>query len=178
MPIRELPGVRVQVFDRNPDAPKRYSLTAELSGQGAGSSVGRLHVEHFIPIDKQGFGELRMLEVESSFLGLLYQSSQLDARLELKLLAGGAAIAKLGVTRYDADLEPKHHSQEMAISAACYARLTGDELDRISLRELPLLLANAEEVELKQSRSEGTPTGRWSVGCLSADQGPWMVYPS
>lgn len=178
MPIRELPGVRVQVFDRNPDAPKRYSLTAELSGQGAGSSVGRLHVEHFIPIDKQGFGELRLLEVESSFLGLLCQSSQLDARLELKLLAGGAAIAKLAITRYDADLEPNRQSQEMAISAACYARLTGDELHRISLRALPLLIANAEEVELKQSRSEGTPTGRWSVGCLSADQGPWMVYPS
>lgn len=178
MPIRELPGVRVQVFDRNPDAPKRYSLTAELSGQGAGSSVGRLHVEHFIPIDKQGFGELRLLEVESSLLGLLCQSSQLDARLELKLLAGGAAISKLGVTRYDADLEPDRQSQEMVISAACYIRLTGDELDGISLRALPLLIANAEEVELKQSQSEGTSTGRWSVGCLSADHGPWMVYPS
>ena len=124
MPIRELRGVRVQVFDRNPDAPKRYSLTAELSGQGAGSSISRLHVEHVIPIDKQGFGELRLLEVESSLLGLLCQSSQLDARLELKLLAGGAAIAKLGLTRYDADLEPKHQLQEMAISVGADLNLT------------------------------------------------------
>lgn len=178
VPLRELHAVRVQVFDRNPDAPKRYSLTAELSGRGGSSGAGRLHIELAIPIDKQGFGELRLLEVESSLLGLLCQSSQLDARLELKLSAGGAAIAKIGVTRYDADLEPQHQLQVMAVPEACLARLTADELARVSLRALPLLLASAEEVELRQSQSEGTPTGRWSVASLSAERGPWMVYPS
>jgi len=178
VPIRELQTVRVQVFDRNPSAPKRYSLIVDLSGGGGSAGVGRLHIEHAIPIDKQGFGELRLLEVESSLLGLLCQSSQLDARLELKLAVSGAAIAKIDVTRYDADLELQHQSQAMSLSAACLARLNTEELGGISLRALPLLLASAEEVELKQSQSEGTPTGRWSVASLSAERGPWLVYPS
>lgn len=178
VPIRQLQSVRVQVFDRNPDAPKRYSLMVELSGRGGTSGVGRLHIEHAIPIDKQGFGELRLLEVESSLLGLLCQSSQLDARLELRLTVNGAAISKIDVTRYDADLEPQHQSQAMTLPGACLARLSAEELGNVSLRALPLLLASAEEVELRQSQSEGTPTGRWSVASLSAERGPWMVYPS
>ena len=178
VPIRELQTVRVQVFDRNPDAPKRYSLLVELSGRGGSSGASRLHIEHAIPIDKHGFGELRLLEVESSLLGLLCQSSQLDARLELRLSVNGAAISKIDVTRYDADLEPQHQSQGMALPGACLASLSPDELGRVSLRALPLVLATAAEVELKQSQSEGTPTGRWSVAGLSAERGPWMVYPS
>ncbi len=178
VPIRELQSVRVQVFDRNPGAPKRYSLLVELSGRGGSSGAGRLHIEHAIPIDKQGFGELRLLEVESSLLGLLCQSSQLDARLELRLSVNGAAISKIDVTRYDADLEPQPQSQAMALTGACLARLRAEDLGGVSLRALPLVLANAEEVELRQSHSEGTPTGRWSVGSLSAERGPWMVYPS
>ena len=148
----------------------------ELSGHGGSSGVSRLHIEHAIPIDKQGFGELRLLEVESSLLGLLCQSSQLDARLELSLMVSGAAISKIDVTRYDADLEPQHQSQAMSLAAACLARLSAEELGSVNLRALPLLLANAEEVELGQSRSEGTPTGLWSVASLSAERGPWMVY--
>ncbi len=178
VPISELHTVRVQVFDRNPDAPKRYSLLVELSGRGGSTGACRLHIEHAIPIDKQGFGELRLLEVESSLLGLLCQSSQLDARLELRLSVGGAAIAKIEVTRYDADLEPQHQTQAMSLPAACLARLNTEELSGVSLRALPLLFANAEEVDLRQSQSEGTPTGRWSVASLSAEHGPWLVYPS
>lgn len=177
VPIRQLQTVRVQVFDRNPDAPKRYSLMVELSGRSGSCSAGRLHIEHAIPIDQQGFGELRLLEVESSLLGLLCQSSQLDARLELRLMVNGVAISKLDVTRYDADLELHHQQQAMTLPGSCLARLSAEELGRVSLRALPLLLATAEEVELAQSRSEGTPTGRWSVASLSAQRGPWMVYP-
>jgi hypothetical protein len=178
VPIRQLQTVRVQVFDRNPDAPKRYSLIVELSGRGGISGVGRLHVEHAIPIDKQGFGELRLLEVESSLLGLLCQSSQLDARLELSLTVNGAASSKIDVSRYDADLELQHQSQAMTLPGACLAGLSADELGSVNLRALPLLLANAEEVVLSQAQSEGTPAGRWSVASLSAERGPWMVYPS
>jgi hypothetical protein len=178
VPIRQLQSVRVQVFDRNPDAPKRYSLMVELPSRDGSSGVGRLYIEHSIPIDKQGFGELRLLEVESSLLGLLCQSSQLDARLELRLTVNGASISKIDVTRYDAALEPQHQSQTMTLPGACLARLSAEESGSVNLRALPLLQANAEEVELRQSQSEGTPTGRWSVASLSAERGPWMVYPS
>lgn len=176
VPIRQLHAVRVQVFDRNPDAPKRYTLSVELLGAKGGNGAGRLHLEHAIPIDRQGFGELRLMELEASLLGLMCQSDQLDARLELRLCVAQSTIAKLYVTRYDADLE--RHALAMTVSDACLSTLTPGELASVHLRALPLLFPDALEIELKQSQSEGTPVGRWEVGSLSAERGPWMIYPA
>ena len=178
VPIRRLASVRAQVFDRNPNAPKRYRLGAELSSRGSGAYTSRLYLEHAVPIDKQGFGELRLLEVESNLLGLLCQSDQLDATLELTLLANDATISKIQVTRYDADLELEHESQTVSIPGVFLESLSTDELQGVGLHALPLLSADAEVVELAQAQTEGTPTGRWSLRCLSAQRGPWLIYPS
>lgn len=178
IPIRKVQSVRVQVFDRNPEAPKRYALLVDLAGRGENFKSPRAHVEHAIPIDSQGFGELRLLEVESSLFGLLCQSDQLDARLELRLSAGGKPIAKLEVTRYDAELEMQSHFQTVALLQSCMATLSAEDLSGVQLRARPLLLATAEEVALEQSASECTPTGRWSTAELMGDRGPWMVYPA
>jgi hypothetical protein len=176
VPIRQLHAIRVQVFDQNPEAPRRYSLRSELSRRVDRGGPGRLGIEHAIRIDRQGFGELRLLEIESTLLGLMCQSDELDAKLELQLLVAGSVVAKVTVTRYDADLEP--HMQTMGLSDACLATLTPEALTGVNLRALPLLLANAQEVVLKQSMSEGAATGRWSVSGLSSEHGPWIIYPA
>ncbi len=171
LPLRRLREIRAQVFDRNPDAPKRYTLIMELVG---GSS--RLVAEHAIPIDRQGFGELRLLELETSVQGLMCQSNALDARVDLRICLGQSPIATMRLTRYDADLERR--ALAMAVSDDCLARLSPEELAGVKLRALPMLTAEAKEVELAQSCSSGVPVGRWELASLPASQGPWLVYPA
>jgi len=174
---RLMPTVHVQVFDRNPEAPRRYSLSVELKdSQATPDAGGRLRFDHSIPIDKYGFGELRLLELEGSLQGMMCQSDQLDARLELRLCASQATIAKLYVTRYDAELE--RQGLEMALSQASMAFLDPEEISAVRLQALPLLVPEVREVDLAQTKSEGVPTGRWAVGVLAADKGPWLVYPA
>lgn len=172
LPLRRLQEVRAQVFSRNPEAPKRYTLSMELVG---GDGV-RLVVEHPIPLDLQGFGEVRLLELESSVRGLMCQSNALDARLEVRICLGHAAIANLRLTRYDADLESR--SLSMVVSEGCLAGLSAEQLMGAKLLAMPLLTRNAIAVELTQRSSEGVPVGCWDVAHLAASQGPWLVYPS
>lgn len=172
LPLRRLHEVRAQVFDRNPDAPKRYTLIMELAGGGG----GRLVAEHVIPIDRQGFGELRLLELQSSVQGLMCQSNALDARVDLRICLGHAPIATMRLTRYDADLERR--ALAMAVSDDCLARLSAEELAGVQLRAVPMLRSEAKEVELAQSCSSGVPVGRWELAHLPASQGPWLIYPS
>ncbi len=172
--LRQLHGIRVQVFDRNPDAPRKYTLSVEL--KSTSSSTGRPRYEQSIAIDRQGVGELRLLELESNLLGLMCQNDELDARLELRLNIGQSMIAQLFLNRYDADLERR--TFEMAISDTCLAGLQSEELASVYLRALPLLKANAQEVALEQGVSCEVPVGRWDVAILSADRGPWLIYPT
>jgi hypothetical protein len=174
MSLRQLQSIRLQVFDRNPDAPRKYTLSIELKSTRGHS--GHLRVVHNIAIDMQGVGELRLMEIESSLLGLMCQSNELDARLQLKLNIGQSMVSQLFLNRYDAELEPRE--LEMAISDNFLASLHAEALVGIRLRALPLLKANAQEVELVQSDSCGVPVGRWNVATLSVDQGPWLVYPA
>lgn len=172
--LRQLQSIRLQVFDRNPDAPRKYTLSIELKSSRGNS--GPLRAVHNIAIDMQGVGELRLLEIESNLLGLMCQSDELDAKLELKLNIGQSMVSQLFLNRYDAELEPR--DLEMAISDNFLANLPTDALAGIRLRALPLLNANAQEVALVQGNSCGVPVGRWDVANLKVDQGPWLVYPA
>ncbi len=168
-------GVRVQVFDRNPDAPRKYTLSIELKSSSSSKS-GRVRYDQSIAIDMQGVGELRLMELESNLLGLMCQSDELDARLELRLNIGQLMVAKLFLNRYDAELE--RQTFEMFISDSCRAGVNTEVLADVQLRAISLLKVNAQEVELVQGSSSDVPVGRWNVGSLSADRGPWLVYPT
>lgn len=172
--LRQLQSIRLQVFDRNPDAPRKYTLSIELKST-RGYSRG-LRVVHNIAIDMQGVGEVRLMEIESSLLGLMCQSDELDARLELILNIGQSMVSQMFLTRYDAELEPQE--LEIAISSQFLAGIQAETLAGIRLRALPLLKANSQEVELVQSDSCGVPVGCWNLETLSIDQGPWLVYPA
>jgi len=174
LPLRQLHGVRVQVFDRNPDRPKRYTLIAELKTNDGSRRAPR--TRHSIVIDAQGFGELRLFEIELTLLGLMSQSDELDARLELCLDDGTKTVAKIYLTRYDVGLE--RHAFSVAISDDCLARLEQDAIDSVHLSALPMLATHADTRPLTQARSADVPEGRWDTTCLSADEGPWLIYPT
>lgn len=175
---RQLQQVRVQVIDRNPDAPKRWKLAVSLTGRAGSSHAARLQQDHAIAIDpRSGYGELPLFEMEANLLGLYSQSNQLDARLELRLTAGGASMAVLNVTRYDADLEVQALSQTALLPQEALASLSAEEVAQVKLRALPLLSHTLPAVDLVQDDSAGTPTGRWRTTALDMSQGPWLIFP-
>lgn len=171
LPLKCLPELRAQVFSRNPEAPKRYTLMLELAGTVGGSVVS----EHAISLDKQGFGELRLLELESSVRGIMCQSSSLDARLNIRIYQAGSVIAEMRLVRYDAELETKGAS--MTLSEQCLASHGVQVIEQIVLEAVPLLTSDAGS-KLSQSMSDGVPVGSWPVAQLAADRGPWLVYPA
>jgi hypothetical protein len=174
LPIRRLEDIRLQVYDRNPDSPKRYALQIELHGNLQAQSQHRVSIA--IPLDSQGFGEVRLFEIESSLYDLLCQSDSLDAKLTLSLCVGQSPIRKLHLTRYDVALERESDSFSLSLEDLELASL--DTRLGIKMRAVPLLESKGEDVELSQILSEGAPTGRWNAGQLNHKHTPWLLYPA
>ncbi|MFY7915096.1 MAG: STY4851/ECs_5259 family protein [Rubrivivax sp.] len=166
-------GVRVQVLDRNPNQPQKYKLVAELESGSASHGGHRPRFELPIAISADGSGELRLLDIEASLLGLLCQSDLLDARLLLRVLAGANKLAELSVTRYDVDLE--RQEAQAVLTASHYRTLSTEQLQGLKLCAVPMLQVDFLQQELVQVRSEEVPTGRWDLSALSASDSPWLV---
>lgn len=174
LPLRRLEDIRLQVYDRNPDSPKRYSLSIEL--HGSTQSQTQNHNRVTVPLDSQGFGEIRLFEIESNLYDLLCQSDSLDAKLTLNLCVGLSPIRKLNLTRYDVPLE--RESDSFSLSSESLESASLDTRHGMKLRAVPLLESNGDDVELNQIFSDGTPTGRWNAGQLDHQHAPWLLFPA
>lgn len=172
--VGRMAGVRVQVVDRNPNAPQHYRLVAELLSRGMqGARLPCLELP--IDVDPDGSGELRLLDVEARLQGLLCQSDQLDARLSLQVFAGAKLLSRLDVVRYDCDLE---RDGRMAVLPTAQLQVsTIDQLLQTKLRALPLLHADFLEHELQPVSTADVPAGCWDLESLDPDLGPWLLYP-
>lgn len=166
--------VHVQVFDRNPSAPKRYRLELQLSGESQGNRMRRAEIA--VPLDGNGVGDLRFFEIESTLNGLFCQSDHLDACLEVNLVAGSAIIRTLRINRYDVELE--REQQSLALLDSQLANVSVDQLEGIVLHAIPLLESTIEPQVLEQLLSGEQPVGRWSMVGLTAGHSPWLIYPS
>lgn len=177
--LRQLNELRLEVFDQHPDRPRRWTLSAEIGGRVMPAGAKPLRIEHAIPIyprgsGRAGFGELRLFEVADSLIGLFSHANQLDARLELTLLAGGAVISRLHLTRYDTDLLLE--STKLTLPDAVRTALTPAQLGEIRLAAIPLLRLDADAVDLGQGSVDGAASGQWDLSDLDAQRGLWMVY--
>lgn len=172
--LRRAHDVHVQVFDRNPSAPKRYRLDLQLSGESQGNRMRRAEIA--IPLDGNGLGDLRFIEIESSLNGLFCQSDHLDACLEVSLVSGSATIRTLSINRYDLELE--REQQSLALLGSQLADVSVEQLQGLVLHAIPLLESTVEAQVLEQLQSDEQPVGRWSMVDLPAGHSPWLVYPS
>lgn len=172
--LKRAHDVHVQVFDQNPNAPKRYRLDLQLSGDNHGNRMRRAEIA--VPLDNKGLGDLRLFEIESTLNSLFCQSDHLDACLEVKLIAGSAAIRSLKINRYDVELE--RDQQTLGIETSQLANISVDQLIGITLHALPLLERNIEPRVLEQLSSCDQPVGRWSMIDLPTGHSPWLIYPS
>jgi hypothetical protein len=174
LPIRKLEVIQLHVYDSNPDTPKKYALSIELSGSNVVRSYHRLSVP--VPLDVNGFGQIRLFEIEASLYDLICQSDSLDAKLILNLCVGQSNIQTLFLTRYDTFLENEVDSygltSEVLASTSLETRLG------IRLRAIPLLKPDESDLEVAQVFSEGVPAGRWNAGLLTQQNSPWLIYPA
>jgi hypothetical protein len=170
IPLRKLEEIRLQVYDQNPDTPKRYTLSIELQG----SSYQPIIVP--IPLKSDGFGGIRLFEIESNLDALLCQSDSLDAKLTLNLCVGYTSIRQLNLTRYDAPLE--RESDYFSLSSESLEFISLDARFGMKLRAVPLLEVQGKDIALDQMFSEGAPTGRWNAGQLAHQHAHWLLYPA
>lgn len=176
LPIKRIHNVRVQVFDRNPNAPKQYRLEMHLQGDSQGSRLR--HAEIDVPLDANGVGELRFFEIESILGSLFCQSDHLDACLNVSLLVGSTATRTLRLTRYDLELEHERELKSLAIPGVQLVDVAVEQLQGIQLLAIPLLERMQTPYDLEPLRTGEAPVGRWSVAHLPSGHSPWLIYPS
>lgn len=174
LPIRRTRDLHVQVFDRNPSAPKSYRLEMQLQGDAQSNRLRRTEIA--VPVDANGVGDIRFFEIESVLNGLFCQSDHLDACLVVTLFAGSAAIRFMKLTRYDLELE--RELQSLAIPAEQLVNLHAEQLRGMELRAIPLLGQMQAPSDMEQMRSGEEPVGRWSVIQLPPGHSPWLIFPS
>ena len=174
LPIRRTQDLHVQVFDRNPSAPKSYQLEMQLQGDAQSNSLRRTEIA--VPVDANGVGDIRFFEIESVLNGLFCQSDHLDACLVVTLFSGSAAIRFMKLTRYDLELE--RELQSLAIPAQQLVNVHAEQLRGMELLAIPLLGQMQAPSDMEQMRSDEEPVGRWSMIQLPPGHSPWLIFPS
>ncbi len=175
--LQRIHDVRVQVFDQNPNTPKRYKLQMQLLGgeQDGNQQANYPVVEVEVPVlAKQHIGELRFFEIESTLKDLFCHSNHLDSRLQITLLAGSEPVRILRLTRYDLELE--REQQLLAVPGAQFIHMTSEQAEALQLHALPLLELGASALTVEPLRSEGVLAGRWDMAQLPAGHSPWLIY--
>lgn len=98
--LRELIGMRLQIFDTNPDQPKRYEVQLTL-GRGKQQVSSRLPVPMLPGV---GRAEIRLLDYQQQIESLLGLFDDLNAKVRISLLAGGQISCEIRVGRYSTTL--------------------------------------------------------------------------
>jgi hypothetical protein len=98
--LRDLIGMRLQIFDTNRDQPKRYEVQLNL-GSGKQQVSSRLPV--YMP-PGVGRAEIRLLDYQQQFESLLGLLDDLDAKVTFSLLASGQRSCEIQVGRYSSPL--------------------------------------------------------------------------
>jgi hypothetical protein len=173
-PIRKVDAIQLHVYDSNPDAPKKYFLTIELSESNNLRSYRKVSVP--VPLDTNGFGQIRLFEIESALYDLICQSDNLDAKLILNLCVGQKNVRTLFFTRYDTFLEKEVDS--FGLTSEVLSSISLETRLGIKLRAIPLLKHDETDIEVDQILSEGVPAGRWNAGMLTQQNSPWLIYPA
>lgn len=173
--LRCAAGVSILVFDQNPNEPKKYEVELELRGDALSSRSNSSPSRHTVPITK-GFAEVRLLDLYNEIETLLSLSNELDAHVEVRLIAGTKRSFSINISRYDVALRPK----VMAIGLA-EEDLERMELDQISGCKVlaSSMLDPAEDpLTLTQVMSDNTPCGVWGIADLKPGLAPWLIYPA
>lgn len=170
--LRELIGMRLQIFDTNPDQPRRYEVQLTLGS-------GKQQVSSRLPVPMlQGVGraEIRLLDYQQQIESLLGLFDDLDAKVRISLLAGGQSSCEIRVGRYSATLRLK--DGQVQIPEEALGLISVEELERTRIMACPLTQPETTPLTLNPVRSEGVHTGSWEAEGMTPELAPWLVYPA
>lgn len=171
----QLLGVRLRLFDSNPDHPIQHKLVFSLRYTGLDRLAAVPSIEHILELEDNR-AEVRLIDHQSDINSLLSHTDALDAVVTVALWAGRKQAASLLVKRYEFALIPD--GANVAISPSDLARLPIAALSGIELFAVPIESMHKDAgVRLLQQQSEGVPSGRWSLPANALDH-QWLIYPA
>jgi hypothetical protein len=170
--LRELIGMRLQIFDTNPDQPKRYEVQLTL-GSGKQQVSSRLPVPMLPGV---GRAEIRLLDYQQQIESLLGLFDDLNAKVRISLLAGGQSSCEIRVGRYSTTL--RSEDGQVRIPEEALGLIPVEELERTKILACPLTQPETTPLALNPVRSEGVHTGSWAAEGMTPELAPWLVYPA
>jgi hypothetical protein len=173
--LSKIYGVRVNVFDRNAHQAKAYRIDLELKSTTHSSRQAQLNTTLRFPIDVQGFGELRLVDIRSKIESLFCQSDQLDSFVTVSLADRGGVIASVQVTRYDCEL--LRDLTRFGLSPAAISRAGAEVVGSAAMLALPLFDTTGEPTCVEYTNT-GDDSGYWDVEALGHQMNSWLLYPS
>ena len=169
-------GIRLRIFDFNPDHPLQHKIAFSLRNSGKERQTAAVaEIEHIVALQNNR-AEVRLIDHQHDINSLLSQTDALDAVVTVSLWAGRRQAATLPVKRYEFALTSDGIG--VAVSPADLGRLAPAALSGIELFAVPVEAMHGDSaVPLTQQLSEGVPTGRWHLPANALDH-QWLVYPS
>lgn len=169
--VRELIGLRLQVFDTNPSNPRAYAL---LISMGAGSR--EISEKHSIKLDINGRAEVRLVDFQNAVESLLGLSDELDASVRVNLLAGNVKTTEIHIARFMCTLESGIHL--LKIPDDFFASVGLGAAVRFRVLASQLTHPSDAAIELSPVELDGVFTGSWSTDSLEPSLSPWFIYPA
>jgi hypothetical protein len=170
--LRELMGMRIQIFDTNPDQPRRYEIQLAL-GSGKQHVSSRLLVPMSPGIDS---AELRLIDYQKQIESLLGLFDDLDAKVRISLLAGGQRSCEIWVGRYTTTLQSEDGHVRFPEDAL--RLIPVDDLINTRVLASPLTRIDGKPHELNPVLTDGVHTGSWVIESISQELAPWLIYPA
>lgn len=170
--LRELVGMRLQIFDTNPAHPKKYEIQLAL-GQGHHQVSSRYPIALLPGV---GRSEVRLIDFQKQIESLLGLFDDLDAKVRIGLVVGGQCTSEITMGRYTTALQADQDS--VRVPEAAMGLISPDSLEGMRVMASPLIHPGVAPLELVPVRTEGVHTGAWAVQGMAPDLAPWLVYPA
>jgi hypothetical protein len=169
-------GIRLRIFDFNPDHPLQHKIAFSLRNSGTERQTAAVaEIEHIVALQNNR-AEVRLIDYQHDINSLLSLTDALDAVVTVSLWAGRRQAATLPVKRYEFALIPD--GTGVAVSPADLGRLTPAALSGIELFAVPVEAMHGDNAApLTQQISEGVPAGHWHLPANALDH-QWLVYPA
>lgn len=171
VPLDRLYGLSLMVQDHAGGA--HFWLDGELIGGGAGQEgPRRLGFLERLPYLQSGRLETSVAPWLDRISLLLAASDDRDAQVRLGVQAtGGHILARLVVSRFDLQIQPRREAHQVCVSAADLARLGPGWESRIQVEMMRLWAPSDAPVALRIS--EALP-GHWDIPA-DLEPGPWWI---
>lgn len=121
---------------------------------------------------------VRLYDLREQVRRLLSLCDDLDARVQICFEYGEVSKASLQVARYSHLLDRDMGKGWVTIDNASTKAVATEQLEKVSLRTVPLLECDQAPRGLSKITTEGTHTGNWTFEPELKQPGLWLVYPS